>query len=62
MASVGRAWAILKGRLSGNKEEAHAFLNQMPKQEYLERNRTESRTRGKIRKRRRQMGQFRRRA
>ena len=45
MASVGRAYAVLRHRLSGNKQEAADFLNSMSRPQLQQRNRLESRAR-----------------
>ncbi len=46
MASVGRAWSILKGRATGNVGEAATFLESLSPAEMKERNKAESRARG----------------
>ena len=42
MYSVGRSWAVLKGRLTGNKEAAAGFLSSLSPDERAARNRAES--------------------
>jgi len=55
-SSVGQAYAILRGRLTGDQEEASKFLEGMPDSERRIRNNKESRVRGKIRKTGYQLG------
>lgn len=55
--SVGQAYGILKARIQGNPREAKRFLNSMSRSERVLRNRHESHTRVKAKKRRRPMGQ-----
>ncbi|MHA2063813.1 MAG: hypothetical protein ACXABY_05440 [Candidatus Thorarchaeota archaeon] len=50
-SSVGHAWAILKGRRSGDAKKAEGFLNSLPRGEYIMRNRNESRLRVRVKKR-----------
>jgi len=48
MLTVGRAWAIIKGRQEGDPKEAQDFLKSMPASEASERNKQDSRARGSI--------------
>ena len=49
MASVGRAFAILKSpTFMGDRTRAQSFLDEMPATQRLLRNRAESRIRGRI--------------
>lgn len=57
MASVGRSYAILRGRMGGDSEKAREFLSNLSPGERRARNNTESRSRGNIRKRKRALGQ-----
>lgn len=57
MSSVGKAFAVLRGRLTGDKREAKQFLESMSLGEQIERNRTESRVRKKIRSRPYKLGE-----
>jgi len=50
VASVGRAWAIIRGRLSGNTEKAKGLLKDTPPLKLMEMNRQEALTRGSARK------------
>lgn len=50
MNSVGQAWAVLRGRLSGDKKEAKKFLEGLSPNEFKMRNRTETRGRSFRRK------------
>ena len=56
MASVGRAYAVLRGRLTGDQEEASKFLEGLSDNERIIRNRKESRVRNKLRKTGYQLG------
>ncbi len=47
MGSVGQAYAVLRGRRSGNAEEASGLLNSMSPAKRKERNKQESQARGK---------------
>jgi hypothetical protein len=51
MHSVGHAFGILKGYMTGNPEEAEAFINSMHPAEVQERGKQESRNKNKLRKR-----------
>jgi hypothetical protein len=44
--SVGQAYAIIKGRRQGDREEATGFLNSMSPAKRKEQNRQESKARG----------------
>lgn len=46
MSSIGKAWAVVRGRLTGNREKANALLQSMPKSKLLEVNKQESAMRG----------------
>ena len=50
MASVGKAWAIIRGRMSGNVEKAKGLLTNTPPLKLIEMNRQEASTRGSKRK------------
>ena len=50
MASVGRSYAILRGRMTGNKEKAAGILNSLHPAKRREINRQESQSRGSKRK------------
>ena len=45
MNSVGRAYGILRGRLTGDREEAKKFLEGLSPQQRRARNRSETRNR-----------------
>lgn len=47
MNSVGKAYAVLKGRMNGDPREAANFLNSMSSFVKRSRNRTEGRMRGR---------------
>jgi hypothetical protein len=49
MSSIGKAWAIVRGRMTGNKRKAQGLLNSIPKRKRREINRQESQARGKRR-------------
>ena len=61
MRSVGGNYAILSGRLTGDPEKAAASLNSMSQGERTMRNRSESRSKKRLRKRGYRMGDTRRR-
>ena len=44
VSSVSRAWSILKGRQSGNAEEAYGLLDEMPVGTRMARQRSETKT------------------
>jgi hypothetical protein len=48
--TIGDAWAILKDRKSGNKEDAYSMLDNMKPGDYKETNRQEGRVRARINK------------
>lgn len=50
MASVGRSFALLRGRMTGDKEKAAEFLNSLSPAKRREINRQESQSRGSKRK------------
>lgn len=50
-SSVGHAFAILKGRATGDREDASRYLNEMSPTQLIMRNRSESRIRARIKKR-----------
>lgn len=50
MASVGKAYAVLTGRLTGDEKKAKEFLESMSPEERTIRNRTESRRRSRKKK------------
>lgn len=50
MSSIGKAWAIVRGRLTGNIPQANELLQSMPKSKLLEVNRQESAMKGSRRK------------
>jgi hypothetical protein len=49
MSSIGKAWAIVRGRMTGNKRKAKGLLNSIPERKRNEINRQESQARGKRR-------------
>ncbi len=49
MNSVGQAYAIIRGRRQGNREEAQGLLDSMSPAERRERNRQDSKARGSAR-------------
>ena len=51
MPSIGYAYAVLKGKATGDKEKAKKFIEGLSLGEKTARNRSESRVRGKLRKR-----------
>ena len=55
MSSVGHSYAVLRGRRTGDPEQAQQFLMSMPPEEQRARNRSESRLRS-VRKRKYKMG------
>jgi hypothetical protein len=55
--SVGHAWAILKGHMTGDIDQAKQYLMSMPESERILRNRHESRARARLHKRKRPLGQ-----
>jgi len=55
--SVGHAWAVIKGHITGDPEQAKKYLMGMTASERILKNRHESRTRVRLRKRRRSLGQ-----
>ena len=56
VGSVGHAYAVLRGRLTGDQEGASKFLEDMSSGERTIRNRKESIVRNKLRKTRRSLG------
>ena len=58
--SVGESYSILRGRLTGDPEKAQAHLDSLDPNERVMRNRTESRSKKRIRKRGYRMGDTRR--
>jgi hypothetical protein len=50
VASVGHAYAVLRGRLTGDQEKASKFLEGLSPGELAVRNRKESRVRNKLKK------------
>ena len=50
MSSVGKAWAIVRSRMTGNKQKAQGLLDSIPERKRKEINRQESQARGKRRK------------
>jgi len=56
MGSIGKAYAILSGRLSGDREEASGLLESVPTQEKAARNRSETRMRGRRKMKKYKMG------
>ena len=57
MASVGRSFALLRGRITGDREKAVDFLNSLPAAKRNEMNRQESQARGSKRKRPYRLGE-----
>jgi len=51
VASIGKAWAVVRGRLTGDREKAKGLLDQTPTAKLIEMNRQESQARGSRRKR-----------
>ena len=51
MNSVGKAYAVLRGRMTGDQEEAQKFLDNLSPFQRAMRNRIESRRRGPVTKR-----------
>jgi len=51
MSSVGKNYAILSGRLTGDPKKAEESLSKLTPEERTLRNRSESRTKSKLRKR-----------
>jgi len=49
--NIGRAYALVRGRMNGPRGEASAFLKSIPKAKRDEMNRQNSRARGSRRKR-----------
>ena len=47
MSSIGKAWAIVRGRMTGNKRKAQGLLDSIPERKRNEMNRQESQTRRK---------------
>ena len=47
MSSIGKAWAVVRGRMTGNKRKAQGLLNSIPERKRKEMNRQESQTRRK---------------
>jgi hypothetical protein len=56
MNTVGGAWAVLKGRRTGSVQDAEGFLNSMSPEVRGARNRAESRSKIRVRARRRLKG------
>jgi hypothetical protein len=50
MGSVGKSYAVLRGRLTGDPQEAQSFLNSLSVGQRMMRNRSESRSKTKKRK------------
>jgi hypothetical protein len=50
VGSVGHAYAVLRGRLTGDQDEASNFLDSLSDSERTLRNRKEGRVRKKLRK------------
>ena len=50
MSSIGKAWAIVRGRMTGNKRKAQGLLDSIPERKRSEMNRQESQTRRKRKK------------
>ena len=50
MSSIGKAWAIVRGRMTGNKRKAQGLLDSIPERKRSEMNRQESQTRRKLKK------------
>ena len=46
IGSVGKAYAVIRGRMNGNVEKAKGLLNSMGSAERRERNRQDSRAKG----------------
>ena len=57
MSSVGRAYAILKGKMTGNKEEAYNFLQEISPGRKIVQNRMESKLRAKAKRKPLRVGQ-----
>lgn len=57
MRSVNKAWAVLRGRLTGDEDEALELLKKMNPRERALRNKLEQRSRVNKRKRSLKMGQ-----
>jgi hypothetical protein len=51
VSSVGKAWAIVRSRMTGNKAKAQGLLDSIPERKRREINRQESRARGSRRNR-----------
>jgi hypothetical protein len=49
MSSVNRAWAIVRGRISGNRRKAQGLLDSIPERKRRELNRQDSLAHGKRR-------------
>ena len=49
--TVGDAWAILKGRKSGNKDDAYNMLNTMRHSDYKRINKTQGRVAARVKSR-----------
>jgi hypothetical protein len=57
MSSVGKAWAIVRGRMTGNRPKAQGLLDSIPERKRTEMNRQESQARGKRRKKAYRLGE-----
>jgi hypothetical protein len=60
MSSVGKAWAIVRGRMTGNKRKAQGLLDSIPERKRSEINKQESQARGSRRKKAYRLGERRR--
>ncbi len=49
MSSIGKAWAVVRGRMTGNKRKAQGLLDSIPERKRAEMNRQDSQARGKRR-------------
>ncbi len=47
MSSIGKAWAVVRGRMTGNRRKAQGLLNSIPEHKRREMNRQDSKARGK---------------
>ncbi len=57
---IGRSWAIVRGRMTGNREKAQGILDSMSPIKRREINRQESQTRNRLKKTAYKLGERRR--
>lgn len=57
LRSVGHAWAVLKGKRSGDPMRAYEFLSSMSPAEYRRKNRAEGKVRARIKAKPLKVGQ-----